>query len=69
VFTGFVAWEALTTIALFLVSQYETKHTYFLSYWITGFADYIVQLAVIYEVARDVLRPTGTWVLDARTTW
>lgn len=72
VFTGFVAWEALTTIMLFLVSQYGTKHTYFLTYWITGFADYIVQLAVIYEVARDVLRPTGTWVRDARKaflTW
>jgi hypothetical protein len=66
VFTGYIGFQALTTILLFLVSRDGTRHGYFLVYWITGFTDYIFQIAVIFEVARDVLRPTGTWVRDAR---
>ena len=66
VFTGFIAFEAFTTILLFFVSTKSSRHAYFLAYWITGFADYIFQIAVILEVAHDVLRPTGTWVRDAR---
>jgi hypothetical protein len=66
VFTGYIGFQALTTILLFLVSRHGARHGYFLAYWITGFADYIFQIAVIFEVARDVLRPTGTWVRDAR---
>ncbi len=72
VFTGFIAFEVLTTILLFAVSRHGTHHAYFLAYWITGFGDYAFQVAVIFEVARDVLRPTGTWVYDAREaflTW
>ena len=65
VFTGFIGFEAFTTFLLFFVSSRGSRHSYFLAYWITGFADYIFQVAVILEVARDVLRPTGTWVRDA----
>lgn len=66
VFTSFVGFGALTTVLLFLVLRYGSKHGYFLAYWITGFADYVFQVALIFEIARDVLRPTGTWVQDAR---
>lgn len=66
VFTGFLGYEALTTVMLFFVSGHGTKHAYFLAYWITGFANYLFQIALIYEIARDILRPTGTWVSDAR---
>ncbi len=69
VFTAFVAFEASRTILLFFVLRYGSKHAYFLAYWITGFADYIFQVALIFEIARDVLRPTGRWVLDARKSF
>ena len=69
VFTGFAAYEVFTTVLLFLVSRLPGHRAYFLAYWITGFADYLWQVAVIMEVARDVLRPTGTWVQDARKTF
>ncbi len=70
IFTAFLSYEALTTILLFLVSRHGSHHAYFLAYWITGFANYLFQLALILEVARDVLRPTGTWVRDAwRVFW
>jgi len=69
VFTSFVGFAALTTVLLFLVLRYGSKHGYFLAYWITGFADYLFQVALIFEIARDVLRPTGTWVQDARKSF
>lgn len=69
VFTAFVAFEASRTMLLFFVLRWGSKHAYFLAYWITGFADYLFQVALILEIARDVLRPTGRWVLDARKSF
>ncbi len=69
IFTGFIAYEVFTTILLFFISRDGTRHGYFLAYWITGFGDYPFQIAVIFEIARHVLRPTGTWVRDARRTF
>ena len=69
IFTGYIGLQVFATVLLFLVERRGSKHAYFLAYWITGFADYAWQLAVIYEVAKDVLRPTGTWVRDARTSF
>jgi len=69
VFTSFVGFAALTTVLLFLVSKYGSKHGYFLAYWLTGVVDYVLQVALIFEIARDVLRPTGTWVQDARNAF
>ena len=69
VFTSFAAFSVFTTVLLFFVLRHGSKHAYFLAYWITGFADYAFQLALIYEVARHVLRPTGTWVRDARQSF
>ena len=69
IFTSFLAYEALTTLLLFWISQRGSHHAYFLAYWITGFANYAFQLALIFEIARDVLRPTGTWLRDARRSF
>lgn len=66
VFTGFVGFSALRTASLFLINRYGTRHGYFLAYWITGFADYGFQIALILEIALDVLRPGGRWILEAR---
>lgn len=69
VFTSFVVYEALTTILLVVVSSKGSRHAYFLAYWITAFGNYAYQVAVIYEIARDVLRPTGRWVREARRSF
>jgi hypothetical protein len=66
VLTGFILFEAMRNVVVFFVSRHGSYHAYFLTYWITGFGDYALQLALIWEVARTVLRPTGTWVRDAR---
>lgn len=69
IFTSFVAYQALTSVLLFLVHAYGIRKGYFLAYWITGFGNYLYQVAVIYEIARDVLRPTGRWVIEARRSF
>jgi len=66
IFTGYIGFQAVATILLFFVLRHGSRHGYFLAFWITGFADYVLQVALIFEIARDVLRPTGTWVQDAR---
>ncbi len=69
VFTSFVVYEAFTTLLLFAVLHKASGHAYFLAYWITGFGNYLYQVAVIYEIARDVLRPTGRWVREAQRSF
>jgi hypothetical protein len=69
IFTGFIATHIVVSVALFLVSRYGTRHSYAATYWSTSALDFIFQLALIFEVARVVLRPTGTWVRDARSAF
>lgn len=66
VFTLMMAFEVFSTLLLLVVENKGSRHAYFLAYWVTGFADYGFQVALIIEIAREVLRPTGTWVRDAR---
>ncbi len=69
IFTLFIGFGAARTLLLFFVLRYGTRHGYFLAYWITGCVDYVMQIALILEIARDALRPTGTWVRDARISF
>ena len=69
VFTALIAFQACVTILLFLISRYGSHHIYVLAYWVTDFPDYAFQVALIFEIARIVLRPTGTWVSDARRSF
>ena len=69
VFSAFIAFSALRTILLFFVYRFGTNHQYFLAYWITGGANYLFQVGLIVEIARNVLRPTGRWVLEARKSF
>ena len=66
VFTTVVLYQLFETSILFLVDRHGSHHAYFLAYWTMAFGDYALQIALIFEMARIVLRPTGTWVSDAR---
>jgi len=66
VFTTRIAYLSLTSLVLFYVSRYGTAHDYFVAYWAVAFIDYALQLAVIYEMARHVLRSRGIWIMEAR---
>jgi hypothetical protein len=42
---------------------------YFHFYWTTVLIEFVLQLGVVWEIARIVMRPTGTWVRDAKRTF
>lgn len=67
-FTCLIGYQLLVTVSLFLVSRYRSG-SYALAYWICTGGDFLFQLALILEIARVVLRPTGTWVRDARVSF
>ncbi len=66
-FTLLIGYEVLTTAVLFGLARYGSRHAYVVGYWTYVFVEYGLQLALIVEMSRAVLRPTGTWVRDART--
>ncbi|HEX4066609.1 MAG TPA: hypothetical protein VHZ09_11360 [Acidobacteriaceae bacterium] len=68
-FPALMIWMAfLTARAVALAAAYSRNsrfwygHIYWAGFWI----DFALQLWVVAEIARIVLRPTGTWVRDAR---
>ena len=69
VFTAFIAFHVAETVFLFQISRHAPQHAYFLAYWGAAFLDYTLQAVLIFEIARTVLRPTGTWISDARRSF
>jgi hypothetical protein len=65
-FSAWIAFEVLLTITLFVVYRAGSVGLYSAIYWSTGILDFLLQLSVVIEMARIILRPTGTWVHDAR---
>jgi hypothetical protein len=65
-FTALIASPVVTSLILYPLSRSKISHLYGTVYWTFDFLNVLLQLAVIVELARFVLRPTGTWVRDAR---
>lgn len=65
-FTSLIAMNVVRTIFLFFTLRYASKDAYFYAYWSLAFLDILLQLAVVYEIASSVFRPTGTWAQDLR---
>jgi hypothetical protein len=65
VFTTLIGYYVVENIVVFLVYRYDTQ-LYATVYWITFAIDFLLQIALIFEVARVVLQPTGTLVRDKR---
>jgi hypothetical protein len=66
VFTALIGYEAAILAALYLTYLCCSQVWYARLYWTYALFDFFLQLGVIWEIARIVLRPTGTWVRDAR---
>ena len=61
VFTSLIAYEAMTTVILFLSSRTGfAGGAYKTAYWILAPGDFIFQIALILEMASIVLRPSGS---------
>ena len=68
VFTTLIGYYVVENIIVFLVYRFDPL-LYTKVYWATFSIDFLLQVALIFEVARVVLRPTGTWLQDARTSF
>jgi hypothetical protein len=66
VFTVFIGFDGAVNAALFLIFLHNSLVWYTRIYWTYSLLDFLLQLGVIWEIARVVMRPTGTWVRDAR---
>ena len=66
VLTMWLGFVALRTILLFLLHRAHWAHGYSEVYYTSLWLEFGLQLGVAVEMARILLRPTGTWVQDAR---
>jgi hypothetical protein len=66
VFTVLIGFYVARTVLLFAMYRYSSALWYARVYWFAASMDFGLQLGVVWEVARIVMRPTGTWVQDAR---
>jgi hypothetical protein len=66
VFTVLIAFDSALTIALYLLYKYASHTWYAHVYWSADVVDFCLQLALVAEIARIVLSPTGSWIRDAR---
>jgi hypothetical protein len=53
----------------FLIVRFGSQWWYRQVYWASVLIEFVLQLGVIWEIARIVMRPTGTWVRDAKKTF
>jgi hypothetical protein len=66
-FTTMVGFDSIQNVVLFLT--FKHKNTYELVYWCGQSIDFALQLAVVYEIARQVFKPFGKWAAGARSFW
>jgi hypothetical protein len=66
ILTLWFAFVNARTVVLFLLYVQSSRHWYTVIYLSGLWIDFALQLGVAMEIARIVLRPTGTWVNDAK---
>ena len=65
-FTAWIVFQVLLTISLFALYRLGDDALYSKVYWSTGTIDFLLQLCVIVEMSRIVLRPAGVWIYSTR---
>jgi hypothetical protein len=66
VFTALIAESAFRDFFLYLLYQQSAFGWYARVYWGSSILDFALQLGVIWEIARTIMRPTGLWSQEAR---
>ena len=66
-FTALIAFGTFRTAVLFATYRFIGRHHgYFLIYWWAAGIDFLLQMAVVLEVARSVFRRSDSWVDGAQ---
>lgn len=58
--------ETVLNPAVYLLLEFGLYGWYKRAYWTFVLIEFVLELGIIFEIARIVLRPTGTWVRDAK---
>jgi hypothetical protein len=66
IFTTLTGFDTVVSILLMGIYLHHSPIWYARVYWTDDFVDFALQLGVIWEIASIVMRPTGSWVRDAR---
>jgi hypothetical protein len=66
VFTTYMGFETVLGPVLYELVLHGSRSWYARVYWASALIEFALQLGIVFEIARIVLRPTGTWVRDAR---
>jgi hypothetical protein len=66
VFTAYMGFETVLGPVLYALILHGSRSWYARVYWSSSLIEFALQLGIVFEIARIVLRPTGTWVRDAR---
>jgi hypothetical protein len=61
IFTSLTAFCILRSITLFYVYRLGSTRSYAITYWTLAGVDYAFQIAVLYEIVKNVLKPSGRW--------
>ena len=69
VFTAYMGFDTFFNLGGYAVFRYGSGHLYKEVYYSGVLIEFVLQLGVIWEIARIVMRPTGTWVRDAKKTF
>ena len=65
-FTLYMGFSVFRDALLYYVYRYVSPDLYASVYWSASIMDVALQVMLVFEMARVVLKPTGTWVRDAR---
>ena len=65
-FTGWIAFEILYNVACFAVLHLGSRQLYKDVFWSCAFIEFLIQIAVVLEIAFSVLRRGGRWIEGAR---
>ena len=65
-FTAWMTYDLLYAAACFLVYRMGLKDLYRWVYWIGALGDFLLQIAVVAELASGVLKREGRWIDGAR---
>jgi hypothetical protein len=65
-FTTWIGFQVLLTITLFTLYRQGENALYSKVYWSTGLIDFLLQLCIIVEMSRIILRPAGVWIYSTR---
>jgi hypothetical protein len=66
VFTAFISFETILDPVGYAILLHGPRNWYPIFYYSAVLIEFVLQLGMIWEIARIVLRPTGSWVQDAR---